>query len=418
MPNDTPRAPRLAHSQVGQIFIAVTIIVLAIFMVVTWNVLGKIGEESRRTGLFLDSWLSAKADFVALMAAPESVEAASVRTEIDRCDRIFKELAKASLIDSATRIGGGRIGKILPLWSGLRESIRVEPLPAGEGRPGAPARVAALLALSASFESALRDRLVSIAGLEFGQNRAFLTLLVSIFAAMVALVVGSALLAVSAARDRAGRMRLEDLMGATLAAQEAERTRIALDLHDSVSQDLAATLMVARRLAADGSGSKDLVIRSVQTAIDSLRRISWDMRPPELERLGFRGAALDLAESFARHAGLELDVSLNDYDSNGPSVAVSLHLYRILQEALANIRRHARASRIGLSLSEIEGRYRLEIRDDGIGFDRLKIDSGRPGPAHLGVAGMKERARLAGGDLEIETAPRRGTRLCVEVPLG
>ena len=418
MPKDSPQANRLANSQVSQIFIALAIIVLAIFMAVTWNVLGKIGEESRRARLFLESWLSAKADSIALIAAPESIQASLVLREIDRCDSLFAALAEEDIVDRATKLKRGRVADIVPLWVGLRDSLRSPTaFPKVGSMVDSTQRIAALMARSTKLEVGLNTRLVSIGQLESGQNRAFLTLFVAILAAFLALVVGSALLAISAARDRIGRLRLEELMGATLVAQEAERTRIALDLHDSVAQDLAASLMAARRLAEDGAGSKDFVISSLQTAINSIRRVAWEMRLPELGRLGFRGAALDLVEDFARRRGLRIDVTADDTLSRGPDQETSVHLYRIIQEALANIGKHSHASRIYFSLSEGEGGFSIEIEDDGDGFDRQEAEDRELSPAHLGIAGMKERARLAGGTLEIVSSPGHGTRLKVEVPL-
>ncbi|MDA8410117.1 MAG: sensor histidine kinase, partial [Treponema sp.] len=397
--------------------IALVLIVLAIFMAVTWNVLGKIGKESLGTRRFLELWLSTKADCIALIAAQGSIPTKVVLDELGQCDTLFRAIAEEGMVDAAARLTSGRITELTPLWVTLRDSLRSSSAFQGQRTSDAADKVEALLTLSAKFDALLRARLISIGTMEAGQNRAFITLFISMLAAMLALMVGSSLLAIAATRDRAGKMRLEELMGATFAAQEKERSRFALDLHDSVAQDLAVSLMAARRLPEDGAGSKELATSSLQRAIDSIRRIAWDMRMPELGRFGFRGAALDLVEGFARREGLGITIKANEYDSNGPSPEISAHLYRILQEALANIRKHSHASRLQVMLSEGDGRYRISIEDDGLGFDPQTSNDHDRGPAHLGIAGMKERARLAGGSLEITSTPGQGTRLRVEVPL-
>nr|MDA8409490.1 hypothetical protein [Treponema sp.] len=133
MSTPSPRAKGLANSQVGQLFIALVLIVLAIFMAVTWNVLGKIGKESLGTRRFLELWLSTKADCIALIAAPGSIPTTMVLDELAQCDTLFLPLAEEGMVDTVARIKSGRIAELTPLWNALRDSLRSSPAFRGQG---------------------------------------------------------------------------------------------------------------------------------------------------------------------------------------------------------------------------------------------------------------------------------------------
>ena len=436
MHHDHRRADRVTHSPVGQIFIALTALVLAIFLVLSWTALARIASERELSRRFLETWLGSKADCLALVVAPDIVRPRTVLSGMAVCDRLFRREIENRKDMEKILFHDGPIADIAAPWKTLRDYVRTAALsaeaassatqfktvggPSGRASPEAASSVASLLGLADRFEAALGSRLSAMKDLEAGQYRALLTIIVSIVVAMIALLLTGTWATIDAARDRAGRLRLEDLMGATFEAQEAERRRIALDLHDSVAQELSATLMAARRLEEDAAGSRALVVDSLKTSIDSLRRIAWELRPPELDRLGFRAAALELLDVFARRGPIEVTTDFSAAEASEPGPAAAMQLFRILQESLANVRRHSNASLLRVGYASKEGFCRLEIEDDGRGF-AVPSDAEAPPPggsAHLGIAGMRERARLAGGRFDIDSNPGRGTRIIVEVPCG
>ncbi len=171
--------------------------------------------------------------------------------------------------------------------------------------------------------------------------------------------------------------------------------------------------MTARRLAENDQGTRATLVASLKSTIDALRRISWEMRPPELERFGFQGAALRLLDSFAERSGLRIEAPIEcDVSALGEDAA--MHLYRILQESMVNVQKHSGAKLVRIGLSRPGRSVVLVIEDDGRGFDAS--DLALDGPAHLGIAGMRERARLIGGSFSLSSVPGRGTRLRVEAP--
>jgi len=224
--------------------------------------------------------------------------------------------------------------------------------------------------------------------------------------AILAQLIGNALAA------RAREARLAVLLAELLGAQEAERSRIAHELHDGIAQSAAA---LARRLelAEDGSPA-DLAeaTRQARAMVRELRQVIAGMRPPALDDLGLAPALRQLASD----AGETLSVSLAiDLPQRAPA-AIETALFRIVQEGLSNARRHAGpGTQVVVQIAHAEGAYRVTIGDDGAGFDPAARAAGSSARG-LGLAYMRERIERLGGRLEIASAPGRGCRLMAELP--
>ena len=197
-----------------------------------------------------------------------------------------------------------------------------------------------------------------------------------------------------------------------LAAQEAERIGIARDLHDEVGQVLTGVLLhldaIAERAPAYGDDI-DEAKQSVRRALDEVRRISSELRPEMLEQLGLVSALTELARTFARVSGLEVTRS---FDRSLPKLGpdAELAIYRIAQESLTNIARHADATRATVGLEVAADRLVLRVLDDGQGFANEPDE-------HGGLRSMRERALLIGGTLAIEQRSPSGVEVRLEVPV-
>lgn len=221
--------------------------------------------------------------------------------------------------------------------------------------------------------------------------------------------------------DMTERVRLRAFGAGALHAAEDERLRIARDLHDDTAQRLAALLM-RLRIARDAEGERreqfldDLHAEILDTA-DAVRRIARGLRPPSLDEVGFEAAIRTLARTIREAHGLRVEVEVEPR----PDVArlrpdAELALYRIVQEALSNVVRHAEATRARVRLERSDRWMVVTIEDDGRGFEpRAQTDSGGSG---LGLLGMAERARFLGGRVGIASASGEGTRVTIEVPRG
>jgi signal transduction histidine kinase len=229
----------------------------------------------------------------------------------------------------------------------------------------------------------------------------------------------------SEASLRASNHRSRDLAGRLITAQEAERSRIARELHDDVNQQVAAiaiALSALKRRLPEGCGLDgdlaDVQRRAVEVAED-IRSLSHEFHPGVLRHAGLVAALQAHCGEFrARH---HLPVSFRaDADVEPLSADVSLCLYRVSQEALANVVRHAEARHadVSLSLAEAGSAVELTVSDDGRGFDPAREDGADGTDGGLGLISLDERVRLAGGELEISSAPGRGTTLRVRVPYG
>ncbi|MBP2350989.1 two-component system sensor histidine kinase UhpB [Kribbella aluminosa] len=195
-----------------------------------------------------------------------------------------------------------------------------------------------------------------------------------------------------------------------LSAQESERRRIARELHDEVGQTLTAVLMDLKR-AADRSpdpGLRNELVQAQETtraSLDEVRRLAHRLRPGVLEDLGLTSALTALATEVSDHTGLDIH---RRFDSGLElDEQTELVLYRVAQESLTNVARHAGASRIELSLLREDSAVVLRIEDDGRGT----------GPAHegAGIRGMRERALLIGATLEVGDGPDGGTQVSLTV---
>jgi signal transduction histidine kinase len=213
-----------------------------------------------------------------------------------------------------------------------------------------------------------------------------------------------------------------EILGDLLQAQEDERSRIATELHDDTVQVMtAAMLSMDRLIRVSRRGDLERVESAVtharavlEEATDRTRRLMFELRPAILHEHGL-GAALGLlAGQTARETGATADVHVHERRYE-PSVEGLV--YRTVQEALANVRKHADAHRIIIRLDDDSATLTGEVRDDGRGFDPASARQRSDAALHLGLETMVERVRAAGGDVTITTMPTKGTTVAFSLPL-
>lgn len=237
--------------------------------------------------------------------------------------------------------------------------------------------------------------------------------LTSAFNAMVA-----ALLKAQEERAERDLLRLQYVKG-VIAAQEEERRRIARELHDSTSQTLTSLVIGLRQLSEISNPTdtrqraEELRAIAAQT-LDDVHGLALQLRPSVLDDLGLPAAIQRHVMDCRRRHPLDIDVAITGLDDERLSPEVETALYRITQEALTNIIRHAQAETASIFIERSNGSVRAVIEDDGIGFE---IDYVERLDGHLGLYGIRERAELLGGKLTIESERGRGTSLYIEIPV-
>jgi signal transduction histidine kinase len=209
---------------------------------------------------------------------------------------------------------------------------------------------------------------------------------------------------------------LRDLSQRLIQAHEEERALLARELHDDVTQRLAVLAIdVGRAELVAGDESQAEAMRSVRVGLvrisEDIHSLAYQLHPSVLEELGLVEALRAECERRVRQGRLDLSMDLYPF-----TVAIgkeaALCLFRVAQEAINNVARHAGTRTASVTLREMDGGLLLAVRDDGLGFDPARPGKGRS----LGLASMRERVRLANGTLDIETAPGRGTTIIAWVP--
>jgi two-component system, NarL family, sensor histidine kinase UhpB len=213
------------------------------------------------------------------------------------------------------------------------------------------------------------------------------------------------------------RLELERRQSAlrALSAQESERLRVARELHDEIGQTLTAIALEAERGAGVDEGTDreawERVAAWAQQSVEDLRRIARRLRPEALDDLGLINAFISLCNRMSEYGGIPITRALPErLPEHSPEV--DLVLYRVAQEALWNVIRHAEASSVQVALSLTDDRLLLSIRDDGRG-----LGAGADQTERNGLRGMRERAMLVGGTFAIASQPGEGTEVKLEVPL-
>jgi signal transduction histidine kinase len=210
--------------------------------------------------------------------------------------------------------------------------------------------------------------------------------------------------------ERVGR----DVVRRVVEAQEAERTRLARELHDETGQALTSILLGLKPLEQAAAGEQAAAVASLRelvvSTLQDVRALAVELRPAALDDFGLVPAVERLADTFRGQSGMDVELETRLPDERLPP-EVETALYRIVQEALTNVVKHADARRVSILLTERERGVAAMVEDDGAGFEPGADRGG------LGLLGMRERIGLVGGRLHVESAPGAGTTIVAEVPV-
>jgi signal transduction histidine kinase len=215
-----------------------------------------------------------------------------------------------------------------------------------------------------------------------------------------------------------GHEQLQALSHRLVDVQEAERGRVARELHDETGQALSSLLLSLSLLKWEADQSEAVLARAteleklVDDMLESLHRLAMNLRPASLDLVGLEATLDQYIESFDQQYGVNAQFESVGLEGERLHPPIETAVYRIVQEALTNVARHAQASQVDVLLERRDDKLITIIEDDGVGFNTdAALSSGR-----LGLFGMQERAQMLGGTLTIESSARAGTTVQVEIP--
>jgi PAS domain S-box-containing protein len=225
---------------------------------------------------------------------------------------------------------------------------------------------------------------------------------------------------------RSSEKKLRFLSSRVLTAQEEERRRLARELHDELGQDLATLKLELRSLKKNlldpagpisEAGSKcEEMLRYIDGVIENVRRLYQDLSPTSLEDFGFTEALRWLLEDFGKRHGVDVSAELDEV-SHLLSQEAQLIVFRVVQEALNNVGKHAKADRVSLQVRRSQNEITVEVEDNGGGFDVEAARGKNPQVDCMGLMFMDERAWMLGGKLSIQSMPGKGARVTLSVPI-
>jgi signal transduction histidine kinase len=233
----------------------------------------------------------------------------------------------------------------------------------------------------------------------------------------------NAALLVEVAERSAAERRVRELLGQLVDLEEDERRRISRELHDSLGQHLSVLTIGLKAVQAiegcppqvhDRLGQIQRAVAALEEEVD---RLSHELRPTVLDDLGLEDALRRHVEAWTASGGVAVDIHTHGLGGQRLPLSVEITAYRVVQEALTNVRKHANASWVSLIAEQRSGQLRAIVEDDGCGFDAAANDGVSSGRRRLGLKGMAERATLVGGRLQIESAVGKGTTVYLAIPL-
>jgi len=208
-----------------------------------------------------------------------------------------------------------------------------------------------------------------------------------------------------------------------LTAQEVERQKIARDLHDNIAQNLSSLKIAAQTLfneetvvSMETRRKVGDMSKTLHECIKDVRRMSYDLRPPELDQLSLIKTVLKFCDDFSEREKIEIDVKATGFGENLMCPEMEINIYRIIQEALNNIKKHAEAGKVVIRLISSFPDIVIRIEDNGKGFDVKACKAHAVKEKRMGLVNLNERVRLLNGEISFQSQKNRGTRIYIIIP--
>ena len=210
--------------------------------------------------------------------------------------------------------------------------------------------------------------------------------------------------------------QVRDLLGRLVSRQEAERRRIAREIHDQLGQEMTGLRLNIELLATNPSPEQHVLTQQLAERLDrSIDFLAWELRPAAIEYVGLPQALTALVTEWSQRFRIPAECHVSRLDGIQFELDVASNAYRLVQEALHNVYKHAKATHVHVRVDRHEDNVVIAVMDDGCGF--VPGDAASETATHLGLVGMRERSALIGGELNIESSPDQGTAVFLRIPV-
>ena len=397
-------------SGTAYIFVSVNLVLLLIFILAGVENLQNVHDTITRYDGMLHAWYTVRLEFTDL----DPGDALSSLPTLERFTDMFEQANSSPLIRASSQLSGPLNESSRELELAWRNFISV-----GQEWATGSAGPASMRMAQERLQSRLFVTRAAIEELVETQERALTVLLYCLGATVAVVIVVFVIVELEAERSRQAALQNSRLAMNTLGIQEAERTRIAHDLHDSLAQDLSVAVLEAESIAGTARDQPAVALSAAQslrarlgTMIGWVRNLAYELHPPEIDAVGLVPAVQRYCEEQAVASNVKIHVN-SPAEPTFVDERAAINLYRIVQEAVTNALRHGQPALVQVNLEQKTDRVVVTVRDDGRG---IQEGSNKSSPTGLGIAGMKERALMLGATFKVTSHRGRGTTISCSIP--
>jgi len=414
----------------GFLLVILILITILIFLSLTLHTVRSVLEQRRQFDTLTNNWYYVKLNTLRMLASEVSLTNASeYRSAVTRLQNSLTDVINQKTIQTFIKNYPDfreLIDSFRSNWLQIDKQLVAIETVLSERNLGSTAKkqTGQDFPLDDTFDNQLRQLISWLDRYNQQQLHAFYVLFYLLGITVILFALLTIPLGTEFDRRRRAEVRIRTQLQVAINAQEEERKRISLDLHDHLAQELSTSKYLVESMSDVLSSNERAKLEpvvskiavSLQKSISTTKSIAYDLHPPYLDHLGLVSALKSMLSEIEKIGGIRIDFISAGMDALDVSRQIKINLYRIVQEAMNNILDHSRATRVFVSLTASHPFIFLRVHDDGVGFNTNRSSRYAMGNTHMGIQNMRERTVLLKGEFTIKSKECAGTQLLIKVP--